>query len=84
MGIRDYMLSFVEQASDVEQLREEHPGCRVMAKIESRPMKGKAWEYIFFLDMAGHAEDQKIAAALEELKAHCQFLKVLGSYPKAR
>ena len=47
-------------------------------------MKGKAWEYIFFLDMVGHVEDQKIAAALEELKAHCQFLKVLGSYPKAK
>lgn len=55
-----------------------------LAKIESRPMKGKAWEYIFFLDMEGHVEEQKIAAALEELKAHCQFLKVLGSYPKAK
>ena len=55
-----------------------------LAKIESRPMKGKAWEYIFFLDMVGHVEDQKISGALEELKAHCQFLKVLGSYPKAK
>ena len=55
-----------------------------LAKIESRPMKGKAWEYIFFLDMEGHVEEQKIADALEELKAHCQFLKVLGSYPKAK
>ena len=55
-----------------------------LAKIESRPMKGKAWEYIFFLDMEGHVEDRKISGALEELKAHCQFLKVLGSYPKAK
>lgn len=55
-----------------------------LAKIESRPMKGKAWEYIFFLDMVGHVEEANIAEALEELKTHCQFLKVLGSYPKAK
>jgi chorismate mutase/prephenate dehydratase len=55
-----------------------------LAKIESRPTKGKAWEYIFFLDMEGHVQDQKIADALDELRSLCQFLKVLGSYPKAR
>ncbi len=55
-----------------------------LAKIESRPMKGKAWEYIFFLDMQGHVQDQNIADAVEELRGYCQFLKVLGSYPKAR
>lgn len=55
-----------------------------LAKIESRPMKGKAWEYIFFLDMVGHVRDQNIAGAVEELRTYCQFLKVLGSYPKAR
>ncbi len=55
-----------------------------LAKIESRPMKGKAWEYIFFLDMVGHVEDKDIADAVEELRNCCQFLKILGSYPKAR
>jgi chorismate mutase/prephenate dehydratase len=55
-----------------------------LAKIESRPMKGRAWEYIFFLDMVGHVEDKNIADAVEELRTSCQFLKVLGSYPKAR
>jgi chorismate mutase/prephenate dehydratase len=55
-----------------------------LAKIESRPMKGKAWEYIFFLDMVGHVEDKNISDAVEELKNYCQFIKVLGSYPKAR
>jgi chorismate mutase/prephenate dehydratase len=55
-----------------------------LAKIESRPMKGKAWEYIFFLDMVGHVEDKDIAGAVEELRTCCQFLKILGSYPKAR
>ncbi len=55
-----------------------------LSKIESRPMKGRAWEYIFFLDMEGHIRDAEVAAAIEELNGYCQFLKVLGSYPKAR
>jgi len=55
-----------------------------LAKIESRPTKGKAWEYIFFLDMIGHVQDRDIADAVEELRSLCQFLKILGSYPRAR
>lgn len=55
-----------------------------LSKIESRPMKQKVWEYIFFLDLIGHVDDVAITAAIEELRAHCHFLKVLGSYPIAR
>ncbi len=55
-----------------------------LSKIESRPMKQKAWEYIFFLDLIGHIEDKEIHDAVEELRGHCHFLKVLGSYPIAR
>lgn len=55
-----------------------------LSKIESRPLKKKAWEYIFFLDLEGHVEEEAVRAAVEELKGHCQFLKVLGSYPRAR
>jgi chorismate mutase/prephenate dehydratase len=55
-----------------------------LSKIESRPMKKKAWEYIFFLDIEGHIDDEPITAAVAELKDYCQFLKVLGSYPRAR
>jgi chorismate mutase/prephenate dehydratase len=54
-----------------------------LSKIESRPYKKKAWEYIFFLDLFGHASDPEVAVALEELKECCQFLKVLGSYPRS-
>lgn len=54
-----------------------------LSKIESRPYKSKAWEYIFFLDLFGHASDPGIALALDELKACCQFLKILGSYPRS-
>jgi len=52
-----------------------------LSKIESRPSKRKAWEYIFFVDMEGHYEDRKISNAINEMKEHCLFLKVLGSYP---
>ena len=55
-----------------------------LCKIESRPMKKKAWEYIFFLDLVGHASSQNVHAAIEELKGYCQFVKLLGSYPRAK
>jgi chorismate mutase / prephenate dehydratase len=54
-----------------------------LTKIESRPSKKKAWEYIFFVDLEGHMEDEKVQLALKNLKAQCLFLKVLGSYPAA-
>ena len=55
-----------------------------LTKIESRPMKSKAWEYIFFLDIEGHIASPQVAEAVEELQEYCQFVKVLGSYPKAK
>lgn len=55
-----------------------------LSKIESRPLKKKAWEYIFFLDLFGHISDPVIAEAVQELKGCCQFVKVLGSYPRAK
>jgi chorismate mutase/prephenate dehydratase len=55
-----------------------------LSKIESRPLKKKAWEYIFFLDLAGHISDPVIADAVRELKDCCQFVKVLGSYPRTK
>ena len=53
-----------------------------LSKIESRPSKRKAWEYIFFVDMEGHSQDRKVKNAVEALKDHCLYLKVLGSYPQ--
>jgi chorismate mutase/prephenate dehydratase len=52
-----------------------------MTKIESRPSKRKAWEYYFFVDCDGHAEDRKVATAIVQLQEQCSFVKVLGSYP---
>ncbi len=54
-----------------------------MTKIESRPSKAKAWEYYFFVDFEGHAEDSHVQKALSEMSEHCMLLTVLGSYPKA-
>lgn len=52
-----------------------------MTKIESRPSRRKAWEYIFFVDLEGHAEDEPLKKALEEVRSRCLFMKILGSYP---
>ena len=54
-----------------------------LSKIESRPSKRKDWEYIFYVDLAGHCEEPKVAEALEELANHCSLVKPLGSYPDA-
>jgi chorismate mutase / prephenate dehydratase len=51
--------------------------------IESRPLKERAWEYLFFLDLVGHAKEPRVARALAALKSRCLLLKVLGSYPAA-
>ena len=55
-----------------------------MMKIESRPSKAKAWEYYFFVDVEGHAEDAAVKKALEGLSEHCTVMTVLGSYPKVQ
>lgn len=57
-----------------------------MSRIESRPsraMRGALWEYVFFIDVQGHQDDARVAAALAELRGKAPFLKVLGSYPAA-
>jgi chorismate mutase/prephenate dehydratase len=54
-----------------------------MSKIESRPSKRKDWEYIFYVDLSGHCEDEKVSEALDELRHHCSMVKLLGSYPDA-
>jgi len=55
-----------------------------LTKIESRPTRQKPWEYNFYLDFEGHREDKVFREALESLENNTLFVKVLGSYPKAR
>ncbi|NIO08725.1 MAG: prephenate dehydratase [Deltaproteobacteria bacterium] len=52
-----------------------------LTKIESRPLKSKKWEYLFFLDFNGHRDEPKIRKAMKQLEEKCVFVKILGSYP---
>lgn len=54
-----------------------------MTHLESRPLANSKWRYLFFLDLEGKASEPNIKAALKELKRICNYLVVLGSYPKA-
>ena len=55
-----------------------------LTKIESRPTRQKPWQYNFYLDFEGHREDKPAREALEGLERISIFVKVLGSYPKAK
>ena len=54
-----------------------------ISTIESRPLKERAWEYLFFLDLVGHVLEPRVERALAALRNRCLLLKVLGSYPAA-
>jgi prephenate dehydratase len=54
-----------------------------LAKIESRPLQSAPWEYLFYVDFAGRADDENCARALSHLAEMTLTLRVLGSYPKA-
>jgi chorismate mutase/prephenate dehydratase len=53
-----------------------------LAKLESRPRPGHAWEYLFYVDFEGNAEEPRTAAALARLAEMSPWMKVLGSYPR--
>jgi chorismate mutase/prephenate dehydratase len=54
-----------------------------LSRIESRPSRRRAWDYVFFIDLDGHADDDGVRAALFEFRASCELVKILGSYPRA-
>jgi chorismate mutase / prephenate dehydratase len=54
-----------------------------LTRFESRPARTGQWEYYFYIDLAGHASQPHVAAALTELHELCAFYKVLGTYPSS-
>ena len=54
-----------------------------LSHIQSRPNKSDKWQYSFFLDFEGHAEDIKVKKLMKKLSSVTQSLKFLGSYPKS-
>lgn len=55
-----------------------------LSKIESRPMRGRSWEYLFFLDFRGRLGERRVADAMAEMGRQCVWIKVLGAYAAAR
>lgn len=55
-----------------------------LTKIESRPSKKRAWDYLFYIDFIGHVDEDRVKRALVGIKDKTQTLKILGSYPRDR
>jgi prephenate dehydratase len=53
-----------------------------LTKIESRPIQGKPWEYLFYIDYIGHVSDYVSQRSMEHLQESAPFMRVLGSYPR--
>jgi len=68
-ALHDLLIPFAEAGID-------------LTKIESRPSRKKAWDYVFFVDCTGHIKEPKVAGAVEQIAEHCTELRVLGSYPE--
>ena len=54
-----------------------------MNRIESRPAHSGRWQYVFFIDVSGHIEDDNVSSAMAELGEYAADVHVLGSYPVA-
>ncbi len=53
-----------------------------LTKIESRPSRKKAWDYLFFVDLEGHRDEPKVKETLKRVGEYCEDMKILGSYPR--
>ncbi len=78
------LLSTTNQSGSLFELLKPFADHKVsMTRIESRPSRQANWNYLFFVDIEGHEEDEAVAKALAEVKLKAATTKVLGSYPVA-
>ncbi len=52
-----------------------------LSKLQSRPVRGESWAYLFYVEVTGHVTDRPVVTALEAIKRATKYLKVLGSFP---
>ncbi len=55
-----------------------------LTKMESRPLRGRPWEYLFYVDFLGHVKEERCRNALAHLSEVTDFLRILGCYRSAR
>ena len=55
-----------------------------LCKIESRPLVGTPWDYLFYIDLTGSTEDGNVQEALDNLQQFAPMLRILGSYPSRK
>jgi len=78
------LISVQNKAGALKNLLESLSINRIsMSKIESIPTKINNWEYMFLLDIDGHANSKNVSSALKDIKKKSTFYKFLGSYPKS-
>jgi chorismate mutase / prephenate dehydratase len=53
-----------------------------LTRIESRPSRRRAWTYVFFADLQGHPEEERVKRALAALEEHCPYVSLIGAYPE--
>ena len=53
-----------------------------LTRIESRPSRKRAWTYVFFSDLQGHPEEERVKRALGALEEHCPYVALIGAYPE--
>jgi len=54
-----------------------------LTKIESRPFRGRPWEYLFYVDFLGHVAEPRVENALRQIAEQAELIRVLGCYPKS-
>jgi chorismate mutase/prephenate dehydratase len=73
-----------DQPGTLHRLLEPFARYRVnLTSMQSRPLKNKPWEYVFFVDLEGHRDEERVAKAIAEAEAVSHYCKVIGSFPRA-